>query len=214
MVFKEKRTLAFIAVILALFLGAHLLKEPPRSGNHPAPYAFPATMGQWQGSDLPMDRDLLTSWLGTDNMVFRQYHDESRGYAVSLYLAYYADMSSSDMAHAPEVCYPGQGWRIVANQEIEPGLSARDMRVKRMQIARHAQREVVYSWWQTRDRIIPSNSWYRLNQIISRISRNDSASIWVRISADEGPDDQGEDMVRAFCEEALPLLANYFQPRG
>jgi len=218
MVLKEKRTIIFIAAVLIIFLGTRSFMVPQHRQDQGSVYAFPTTMGQWQGNDVSFDRDLLASWLGTNNMVFRRYHDDSRGYAVTVYIAYYQDMGTSDLAHAPEVCYPGQGWKIVSNREIDFVPAGSGINVKRMHIARNMEQEVVYSWWQTRERIIPSNSRYRLYQIINRISGNDIASIWVRVSAESaGPgrtDDLGEEMVNAFCGEALPLLANYFKSRG
>jgi len=218
MVLKEKRSIIFIGVVLLIFLGTRYLMMPQQSNDQEDVYTFPITIGKWHGHDMPFDRELLSSWLGTNYIVFRRYDNDSGGGMISVYIAYYQDMKASDLAHAPEVCYPGQGWKILSNQGININLLGRDIKVKRMYIERNMEHEVVYSWWQTREKIIPSNSLYRLHQVINKISQRGTASIWVRVSGESSgagiQGNAGEGMVLEFCNEALPLLTNYFQSRG
>jgi EpsI family protein len=120
------------------------------------------------------------------------------------------------MAHAPEVCYPGQGWKILSDKDTQFTTSSGiPVSYKNMFIEKEDVNEVVYSWWQTKDKIFAGNSWYHLSQIVDKVLARDTSSIWVRISAEnpKGKEkgNSGEAMIRAFCEEAVPLFPNYFK---
>ena len=215
MVFREKKTIIFIIAVLTVFLVSALTRVSSQASKSVV-YTLPASFGNWQSNELSYNRELLTSWLGTEHIVFRQYRNTENDDSVALYLAYYQDLESADMAHAPEVCYPGQGWKILSNDETRFTLSTgAHIRTKRMLIQKNAEREVVYSWWQTDGAIIAGNSWYHLNQIIKRIAFKDTSSIWVRISTREAGGEEknnvADNAIREFCEEVVPLLDNYFK---
>jgi len=215
MAFKEKRTVIFVIVVLAVFLTASYFRYSSGKPFEKDVYSLPLTFGQWEGDQIAYDRELLTTWLGTNHMIFRQYRNRVNGKVVAIYIAYYPTMEASDMAHSPEVCYPGQGWKIMTDNDITFDLLDRKVSINRLYIEKKSNQEVVYSWWQTSNKIFADNSWYHLAQIINRVSFMDTSSIWVRISAgsttsldNKNPD---EDSLKAFIIDITPLLANYFQ---
>lgn len=214
MVFKEKRVIAVVVVVLAVFLLVSSYKTGRRPHN-PQAYAFPVTFGAWTGTDLTENIELLKSWLGTQFITFRNYQNGANGKVVTLYIAYYPDLDSADMAHSPEVCYPGQGWEVTGSDDTDIFLSGKRVSVKRMMIRKDSVDELVYSWWQTKDTIIAGNSRYHLFQLLNKISRRDTASLWVRVSTVSergvGGSDHGKDVLTPFCSDISSLLANYFR---
>lgn len=212
MVLKDKRNLIFISIVLVLFLATFYLQVHKEEKG--GAYLLPLTIGQWQGLDMQYDRDLLASWLGHPEITFRNYRNESKGYNVSVYIAYYKNLEASDKAHAPDVCYPGQGWQVVSDENTALDLQRKETRIRRMDVRKGSEHQVVYSWWQTSRRIIPYNSWYHLYQIFNKITFRDTAAIWVRISSDTTDGNTGEEAVKAFCRDAAPMFDNYFRQRG
>jgi len=215
MVLKEKRVIILIIVVLAVFFVANSFRSSPDRPPITEAYSLPLTFGTWEGTDLVYNRELLTSWLGTDFITFRNYENRANGHVVTLYLAYYPDLDSSDMAHSPEVCYPGQGWKITKDDDIDIMISGRRENVMRLDIHKGSEQQVVYSWWQTENRIIGENAWYHLYQILNKVARRDTSSIWVRISTEsaKGPEgeDPEEDVLVPFSNDIADLLANYFK---
>jgi len=199
--------------VLAVLLAATYLGRRPVEQDGVV-YTLPSDFGTWRGVDVSYNRDLLTSWVGTEHMAFKEYHNTGTGHRVTMYIAYYPDMGASDMTHAPEVCYPGQGWSITDNNTINHVLSGKTVRVKRMAVEKGDRWEVVYSWWQTRDRVIAENWQYRLFQVWNRLLKRDTASLWVRISAEHGTAlgtiSRAEEAIHAFCTDLSPLLGHYF----
>lgn len=211
---RTKRAIVLIAIMACVYAAVAFLGREPEILPG-VDYTLPETIGRWHGTEVDFDRESLERWLGTQRMVFRHYRDTTRGASVTVYVAYYADMSASDMAHEPEVCYPGQGWEIRSDTLTHVSMGNRKIPVKRMIIEKDARREVVYSWWQTSDRVIPSNWSYRLYQIWNRAAGKDTSSLWVRVSAEQmdgasGPPGGDEALVE-FCSALLPVLDGYFR---
>lgn len=213
MVFKDKRNLIFILVVLALFLATSYPQRLTEEKKGEV-YFLPLTIGQWRGLDMQYDRDLLASWLGHPEITFRNYRNELKDYNVSIYIAYYRNLEASDKAHAPDVCYPGQGWQVVSDEDVAFDFPHKKTRIRRMDVEKDSEHQVVYSWWETSRRIIPYNSWYHLYQILNKITFQDTAAIWVRISSESADRNAGEEAVKAFCRDAAPMFDNYFKQQG
>ncbi|HPR73411.1 MAG TPA: EpsI family protein [Bacteroidales bacterium] len=214
MVFKEKRVIILIIVVLAVFFMANSFRANTEKPIAEA-YVLPLVFGSWEGTDLTYNRKLLTSWLGTDFITFRNYKNSANGSVVTLYIAYYPDLESSDMAHSPEVCYPGQGWEITKGEDTEIILQGKKVNIKRLYIKKESEQQVVYSWWQTEHKIIAENSWYHLYQILSKVSHRDTSSIWIRISTESTKglrrEISEEKVLIPFSNDIMDLLANYFK---
>lgn len=172
-------------------------------------YTVPDTIGQWIGSDVDADIEGLKEAIGAQRAVFRTYRrgrDE-----VSLYLAYYKDVNSANMVHAPEVCYSGQGWTLKENDIVPRKLGSRHAMVNRMVIEKLERQELVYAWWQTGDKTIPRNSVNRFYQVMRSITGKYPSTVWVRISVALSGENAGdEDRLRMFGGQLMPLLGNYF----
>ncbi len=213
---KTRNTIAFCVITLAVFVASSILARRPINAD-PAVGELPETIDGWKAKYVQFDRALLTSWLGTDSMVFREYVNTAQGVAVVVYAAYYPDMDASDRAHAPEVCYPGQGWTVRRNAHVDILLDGDiPVSVKRMVVEKGTDREVVYSWWQTSDGIIAENWQYRLRMVTRRLLGRETSSVWVRISAPEsGPGGPPADRVlQSFARQMYPLLMLYFPNRA
>lgn len=216
MAIKEKRTILFTITVLAVFVAVNLVGRMARVPSN-AVYDLPLIIGTWMGSDVTYDRDLLFAWLGIDRMVFRNYKNSENGKEVTLYVAYYDDMSHSDKAHVPEVCYPGQGWTVEANEKIDLVFAGKKFSIKRVFIEKNNVRQVVYSWWQTRYEVIAGNEWYRLAQVKNRLMFRDTPSIWVRVSSEyddkEVTQSAAEKDLKEFCGFMTPFLNNYLKTK-
>lgn len=214
MVWKEKRVITLITVSLGIFAFAHGILYT-RSHMPMCQYTLPQILGSWESREVQYDHALLTTWLGTDNIVFRTYTDTHQGYRVTLYIAYYHNFEASDKAHEAEVCYPGQGWSIHDNKIVNFTIEGKKMHVKRLAVEKGADAEIVYSWWQTgKSSMYASTSIYHLAQIYKSIVSSDTSSLWVRVSteiaSEQGHQVDSEEVLRNFIQELAPFLALYF----
>jgi EpsI family protein len=69
---------------------------------------FPAEVGNWSGSDIPISQTILKV-AGNDDYLIRKYTNSESGQSVNLYIAF-SSRPSTMRGHKPEICYPGNGW--------------------------------------------------------------------------------------------------------
>jgi EpsI family protein len=177
----NKRT----AVVLALFLITGLfvnLKDRRAQSMELAPEGktLPRLIEDWEGVDLPYDARIFEGVLGADATTFREYVDSGSARAVQTYLAYYRSMERSDLAHAPEVCYVGQGWEIVktGRETLKLGDGAGTVRASRMLIAKGDRRELVLYWYQVKDRTFTGIAGERMQLIFNRMLGKPDENLW------------------------------------
>ncbi len=206
---RTKKNAVYVLVLaLSVYGSSHGLKKALYS-EQTCTYAIPPTIGQWIGSDVDADIKGLKEAIGAQRVVFRTYRCEQD--EVSVYLAYYQNVNSADMVHAPEVCYTGQGWSMKENNIVSRKFGPRHAMVNRMVIEKLERQELVYAWWQTGDKTIPRNSVNRFYQVIRSITGKHPSTVWVRISVALGDDTTGdEDRLTMFGGQLMPLLGNYF----
>ena len=174
---------------------------------------FPAQIGQWKGESEQMEQ-IYVDTLKFDDYVITNYTDVD-GRFVSFYVAYYGSQSKGESAHSPRSCIPGGGWRIKSlTQEEVSGISIGDtpLNVNRVVIQKGDISQVVYYWFQGRNRIITNEymvKWFLFWDSLTR-SRTDGAL--VRLTAFVAP---GEDIAEAdrrlalFARDVSGLLTDY-----
>jgi len=201
-----------VAFILALTIVVFLCALYARNAMHTeymSTYKLPVVIGDWRGEDAVVNIDFLRSELGTQNMIFRSYSN-GKG-VVTMYLAYYKDVDSANRCHSPNVCYPGQGWTVAADDMATVDVHGRNFDINRLVINKNSETELVYNWWQTGDAVFPRNSTNRFYQMFKSILGKNPSTVWVRLSVRASNDKRSdEEMLIRFTKDIMPLLGNYF----
>ena len=158
---------ALVAVVCVLAASAYLasaLRAEPRPIRQPLS-ELPLAIDGWQGRGEPDFSEDIVSQLGVDEYVVRSYARDDA--VVGLYVGFYASQRQGDTIHSPLNCLPGAGWvpieqaRTVVPVRNTPGGAARNIEVNRFVIEKGLDREVVYYWYQSRDRVVASEYWAR-----------------------------------------------------
>lgn len=112
--------------------------------------AFPRRFGEWQ-VDTRMPVQLVSPDL--QQFIARIYsatlarvYVDTRGQRVMLSVAYGGDQSDATRAHRPEVCYPAQGFSIVADNQARVDTAGGPLRVRRL-VARAQGRHEPITYW-------------------------------------------------------------------
>jgi EpsI family protein len=132
--------------------------------------SFPLELGQWRcnGKQSIDEKTLLN--LGATDYLICDYARPGYG-VVSLYVGYHATQireegggSGENSIHPPAHCLPGSGWDIIDSKNVIldlPGLPQDPAAVKRLVIAKGAQRQLVYYWYQSQGRVI-AEDWQKI----------------------------------------------------
>ena len=202
---------AVLIAAAAIFLHAH-------SGNEVFPSrlplrSFPIQVGDWQGTDVAIDKDVLAV-LGPGDFLLRVYQDqrEPEPYA-DLFIAYFASQRTGDTIHSPKNCLPGAGWAPVENTRVMLNLPGHaPFPANRYVIAKGDTRDVVLYWYWAHDRGVASEYWAKFYLVVDSMKMNRSDGALIRISTQLRPGetpDGAERRILPFAASILPMLDSY-----
>ena len=176
---------------------------------------FPLLVKGWFGREGGLDTETLGTLKLTDYFI-ADYREPGKPHAVNLYTAYYESQRKGASIHSPASCLPGGGWRMVDLTPYEvPGIktaAGNPLIVNRTLITLGEARQLVYYWFQGRDRIITNEylaKWYIFWDSLTK-SRTDGAL--VRLVTAVGPNETEADAdqrFQRFLQSVAPLLPDY-----
>jgi EpsI family protein len=178
---------------------------------------FPLRIAGLNGTDRGLP-DGVVKELDTDFYVNRSY---SVGIPldVNLYIGYYGTSKGGRTGHNPYACLPGAGWAIIETGSVSLQSPAYPAGVKvNSLLARKGPRfEVVLHWYQTDgNRVLSNGIQQNIERFKSRILRNRNDGAFVRVSAlcDEDGIEAAQEATKAFAEEVLRVLPQYWPVEG
>lgn len=148
---------------------------------------FPKTFGDWAVDTrqpvqlVSPDTQALLDKL-YNQVLTRTYVNRRDGQRIMLSVAYGGDQSDGTRAHRPEICYPAQGFEVVANHEARLQADGGAIRVRQL-VARQGGRIEPISYWVTvGDRIALGPGEQKLAQLRFGIAGYIADGMLVRIS--------------------------------
>lgn len=148
---------------------------------------FPKAFGDWAVDTrqpvqlVSPDTQALLDKL-YNQVLTRTYVNQRNGQRIMLSVAYGGDQSDGTRAHRPEICYPAQGFEVVANHEARLQADGQAVRVRQL-VARQGGRIEPISYWVTvGDRIALGPGEQKLAQLRFGIAGYIADGMLVRIS--------------------------------
>lgn len=148
---------------------------------------FPKAFGDWAVDTrqpvqlVSPDTQALLDKL-YNQLLTRTYVNQRNGQRIMLSVAYGGDQSDGTRAHRPEVCYPAQGFEVVASHEARLQAAGQAIRVRQL-VARQGGRIEPISYWVTvGDRIALGPGEQKLAQLRFGIAGYIADGMLVRIS--------------------------------
>ncbi|MBM9538160.1 exosortase C-terminal domain/associated protein EpsI [Desulfobulbus alkaliphilus] len=191
------------------------------TGTHRTPIKqslayFPATLGEWQAVASRQSSQAVIDMLKVDDYIEYDYVGPA-GPPVNFYAAFYESVGTGGGYHSPRNCIPGGGWGIdsVRTVEIIPAGSSEPVRVTEMIIRNRNEYQVVTFWYQNRGRIIHSEYWEKIYQVLDAIllKRRDGTFVRLLAPAPEGDIEEAAATLRRFAALAITELDNYLPGR-
>ena len=174
----------FAGAVLFMVISAVItLALPQRAEISPARQdfsQFPLVLGEWQGKSERLESIYLDA-LKLDDYLLVNYGVRNQA-PINLYIAYYASQKKGQSAHSPRTCIPGGGWRIASftQHRVERGTAGGSpLQVNRLLIQMGNQKQLVYYWFQERNRVITNEylvKWYIFWDALTR-NRTDGALV-------------------------------------
>ncbi len=205
----------FVVATLLILGAALLLQARARSEIFPPRLPlkqFPAQLGDWTGTDVAIDKDVLEV-LGPGDFLVRIYQSQQKTPYIDLFIAYFRSQRAGDTIHSPQHCLPGSGWAPVENKRITLTMPGHEpFPANRYLIAKGDARQFVLYWFWAHDRGVASEYWAKFYLVADSIKMNRSDGALVRITSPMYPGetaDAAQQRVFPFASEVMPLLDNY-----
>jgi EpsI family protein len=165
----------------------------------------PKDLGSWhQSAEGLVDKE-TQDILKADDILSRWYTNSSTGAKASLFVAAFRTQRNGKAPHSPKNCMPGSGWTQLSSEDylIDVGLP-QPITVNRYVIVHAEQRELVFYWYQSRDRVV-ANEFKAKFWVVAdamRLNRTDTALVRVIVDIHNNDVDAATltatDFVRSF----------------
>jgi exosortase D (VPLPA-CTERM-specific) len=194
----------------AIFLHAHAGSEvfPPRLELK----QFPAQLGGWTGTDVPIDKDVLDILRPSDYLL-RIYQNPQETEYIDLFIPFFRSQRAGEAPHSPQHCLPGSGWTPVENQRVTLTIPGHDpFPANRYLITKGDSRQLVLYWFWAHDRGVASEYWAKYYLVADSIKMNRSDGSLVRITTPLYPGetaDAAQQRLLPFVGDVEPLLDSY-----
>ncbi len=176
---------------------------------------FPLLHKDWIGKRLALDSEVLNA-LKLSDYTQIDYRTAADSVPINFYVAWYGSQKKGASIHSPRSCIPGGGWRIESLQQRSLNnvqhVGGSPLRVNRALIQKGNTTQVVYYWFEGRNRDITNEylaKWYVFLDSLLH-SRSDGAL--VRVVAyvpDASQIAQADAQLEKFVQDFYPLLSRY-----
>ncbi len=178
--------------------------------------SFPTQFSGWQGRAEPIDpEEVIQS--GAEEALSSQYRNTDHG-TVWLYIGYRstAFLANENFFHSPTVCLPSSGWKTVSTsthiiRDIPP---FGRVPVTEMITEDAGSRQLVYFWFQTKDRVTEDKNINRFHLALHAIKRDNTHDLFIRpITAigDHEAIEKARERLDGFVRDMMPTLLTFLK---
>ena len=202
--------LTIILLILALF-ARNWIENRQKSAPKMELIPFEQNLGDWKGSDLKMDADVV-EMLNPDQIVFRRYQNLS-GSSVDLYGVFYGSQGADRTMHSPLNCYPGTGWEIVGKSKVRLqglGDGKKGIEVRKLILRKGLAKRLLYYWYYAGGKTASNQYMNKLLTLYGAVhGRTDGGLVTVSTIMDDGGLNQ-----KYLEKDFIPALLKYLSKQA
>lgn len=148
--------------------------------------------------------------LNLDDYVFQTYTKENN--SVTVYAGCYFSGKKVGAAHDPQVCYPGQGWKLSGKDQRRHQLKSQDsLEYSRVVAELEGNREEIVYWFQVDDKSASNTFRQKVFLFEKRWLRRGEGNAFVRISTslNNKTEKEAHDLVLDFIDSFYPVFIDY-----
>lgn len=203
--------------VASLLLGVQAAAFHLFSQNERAPKVLPLALlnlerGDWQLiREEPLDA-ATAEILHPDDHIYRVLTNARRGWAATVFIAYFKTQRTGHAPHTPRNCLPGHGWVFARSGTLEAEVNGAGRLVaNRYMIQKENEKAAVVYWYQTGERTVANEYKAKLWLIWDAIRHRRSDTALVRVivpvtGAEEDAERAGEELAR----DVYQALAEHF----
>ena len=178
--------------------------------------SFPLAFGKWHGVSNPVDPEIIAR-SGAEESFSGLYKNQKKE-RVSLYMGYRSSafMENKNFFHSPTVCLPASGWKNVATTKhvISNSPLFDNLKVTQMVVNRFGERQLVYFWFQTKNKATYDKNINRFHLALHAIRRDNTYDIFIRPMTSIGPHEtimDAQNRMDGFVREMMSGLHDFLK---
>jgi exosortase D (VPLPA-CTERM-specific) len=180
---------------------------------------FPMTIGQSVGEREPIDPEIIA--LSGAEEAFNAVYRDTRGAEVSLYIGYRGSPfgESTNFFHSPNICLPSSGWTTLdMRKHVVPDVPVfGSLAVTAMVIEQLGRKQLVYYWFQTKNRSSYNVNVNRFHLALHALRRDNTYDLFIRPITPFLPNekiDDAEKRMDEFVRESMKILLQFLEKEG
>lgn len=185
---------AVFVIVAAVVISIALPQRAPYFSPRKDFSSFPLSVGKWQGKSERIEQMYL-DLLKLDDYILIDFVDQNKQW-VNFYAAYYESQNKGSASHSPGTCIPAGGWTIsdLTQHAVKVVVNGSALMVNRAIIKKGDYRQLVYYWFQERDRNLTDETMVRWYIFWDALTRNRTDGALVRLTTSISP---GEELASA-----------------
>lgn len=206
--------LAALAMV-AVSLLAGWLKPRPASRSAAAfalEEVFPKQLAGWRlepaSGNAIINPQLQASVDKLYSQVLARTYVSPEGYRIMLSVAYGNDQRGALQAHMPDLCYPAQGFKVLAKSQSEVAVGAVRLPLHRLHTELGARKEPLSYWFVYGQRLLPSSATWQRRWIDVRVGLDGQIAdgLLVRVSSIDARPEQAYAQQARFIQALVQAM--------
>jgi len=184
---------------------------------------FPISFSGWAGESQLVSPEIIAE-SGAEE-AFSALYQNNKHDSVSCYIGYRstAFLSNENFFHSPTVCLPSSGWNIISKSihVVENVPQFGDVKVGQLIMESMGEKELVYYWFQTKDKTTPYKAVNRYHLTLHALKRDNTYDLFIRpitsVKKYESIEDSQarmDDFVRDMMATLLKYISENQEPGG
>ena len=164
--------------------------------------SFPQMLVKWSANEKRLPAAIIDS-----SDYYNGTYTSPKGKGINLYIAYYADQKFGPAPHSPELCIPGDGWKITSNEPYElKNKKGEAIEVNRLIITKGEHTIITYYWLKQGSKTFTKQYMARLDLILFAIKENRADAALIRMVSEVASNETMKDTDARMQEMATELL--------
>lgn len=221
MTVQRQKAVIVLVLTMAAFAGAQAWRPTAHLADSRTKVdletMFPKAFGGWVVDEkMPVQLvspDTLELLSQIYNQTLSRTYVNPIGERVMLSVAYGGDQSDGTKAHRPDVCYPAQGFEILATKDDHITLGTEKMRVRRMVARLGGRTEPITYWLTVGDRVVLTGTEAKLAQLSYSMRGVVPDGMLVRVSSIDSDVPRAYGKQEAFLVKFIRAIRADLQPQ-
>lgn len=191
--------------------------DPQAVNGPPLEQVFPRRFGDWQ-ADSGAEMFVRPAreqgrYLGVYDQVLERTYVDAKGERVMLVAAQGSEQSAGLQLHRPEVCYPGNGFRVSGLQAVALPVGGRELPGTRLHAVMPGRSEPITYWTVLGGEVVADSAEFRWRQLQFGLRRRLLDGMLVRLSSIEPDPGRAYALHLRFANELAAALKPADRPR-